>query len=196
MLPAPRLQPGRQPPASGGKRTQPGTAPLFGERAQVPGRQQVRKRRQRRYRLQVRKRRQRGHRPRERKHQYRLRPVLLQQPRLRLLPQPPLPELQGRGCWLLQFLLGQPRGLPPRSGLLLFRRISDCLSPLKVFRLEGNTHVLHHGLTGRASYFRENESIVTGSTGAPSVSLLPGVIPAAAIVDTASRPDVTFPTTV
>ena len=88
------------------------------------------------------------------------------------------------------------RGPPFRSGLLLFRRISDCLSPLKVFRLEGNTHVLHPGWNGRASYFRENESIVTGCTGAPSVSLLPGVIPAAAMLDTTSSPDVTRPTTV
>ena len=32
--------------------------------------------------------------------------------------------------------------------LTLFRRISDCLSPLKVFRLEGNTHVLHRGRKG------------------------------------------------
>jgi hypothetical protein len=117
-----------------------------------------------------------------------LRQVLLRQPRLQELPLP----------WyrMPQFLRRQPRGPPLRSGLLLFRRISDCLSPLKVFRLEGNTHILHRGRTGLASYFRENESIVTGSTGAPSVSLLPGVMPAAARLDTTSSPDVTFPTTV
>ena len=55
------------------------------------------------------------------------------------------------------------------------------------------TQVLHRSLRGRASYFRENESIVTGSTGAPSVSLLPGVIPAAARLATTSSPDVTLP---
>ena len=93
--------------------------------------------------------------------------------------------------------LHQPRGPLIRSGLLpLFRRISDCLSPLKVFRLEGNTHVPHRGLRDRASYFRENESIVTGCAGAPSVALAPGAIPAAAILVTTSSPDVTLPTTV
>ena len=108
----------------------------------------------------------------------------------------PLPrELPLPGCWL-QPKLPRGREPPSRSGLLLFRRISDCLSPLKVFRLEGNTQVLHRSLRGPASYFRENESIVTGSTGAPSVSLLPGVTPAAAIFDTTSRPEVTLPTTV
>lgn len=137
---------------------------------------------------QVRNRHQRECRPRERKDLPRLRRVLLRLPRFQELPL--------LGCRLLQFLRRRRRRPPFRSGLLLFRRISDCLSPLKVFRLEGNTHVLHRGRAGRASYFRENESIVTGSTGAPSVSLLPGVIPAAARLATTSSPDVTFPTTV
>ncbi|BAS18179.1 hypothetical protein AHiyo8_64820 [Arthrobacter sp. Hiyo8] len=48
----------------------------------------------------------------------------------------------------------------------------------------------------RASYFRENESIVTAATGVPSVALLPGLIPAWAIFVTTSMPLVTLPTTV
>ena len=112
--------------------------------------------------------------------------------------QPPLLRWRGPVQLLrLQPLHHQPRGLLHRSVRLpLFRRISDCLSPLKVFRLEGNTHVPHRGLNDRASYFRENESIVTGSTGVPSVALAPGAIPAAAILVTTSSPDVTLPTTV
>ena len=106
-------------------------------------------------------------------------------------PRPGIPR-----PWLRQPLPVRPRGPFPRSGLLLFRRISDCLSPLKVFRLEGNTHVLHRGRGGLASYFRETESIVTGCTGAPSDALEPGVIPAAAMASTASIPEVTLPTTV
>lgn len=78
--------------------------------------------------------------------------------------------------------------------LTLFRRISDCLSPLEVFRLEGNTGTA--ATRAAAGYFSENESIVTGSTGAPSVALSPGLRPAAAIPVTTSSPDVTLPTTV
>ena len=78
--------------------------------------------------------------------------------------------------------------------LPMFRRISDCLSPLEVFRLEGNTGTT--ALRDAAGYFSENESIVTGSAGAPSVAFAPGFSPAAAIFFTTSSPAVTLPTTV
>ena len=181
-LPEQPLPPERPRLASGGKQTRPGTELLTGVKVpvkvlvQLPVQGQELTHHQRECH------------PRERKDQPRVRQVLLRLPRLQELPL--------LGCRLPQFLRRQPRGPPLRSVLLLFRRISDCLSPLKVFRLEGNTHVLHRNRTGRASYFRENESIVTGSTGAPSVSLLPGVMPAAARLDTTSSPEVTFPTTV
>lgn len=184
MLPEQPLPPERQLQAWGGKRRRPATELLTGGKepvrvlVQLPVLGQVKDRKPL----------QRECPPREQKDQPRLPRVLLRLPRFRELPR--------RGCRVPQSLRRQPRGPPLRSGLLLFRRISDCLSPLKVFRLEGNTHVLHRGRAGRASYFRENESIVTGSTGAPSVSLLPGVIPAAARLATTSSPDVTLPTTV
>lgn len=88
--------------------------------------------------------------------------------------------------------------LCPAWLLLPFRRISDCLSPLKIFRLEetaSNCFCAGANAGGRHS-FRENESIVTACTGAPSVPLPPGTMPAAAIASTVSRPEVTLPTTV
>ena len=93
----------------------------------------------------------------------------LRQPRLRLSAWLP------RSAACVSYCLARPRGPLPRSGLLLFRRISDCLSPLKVFRLEENTHVLHRGRLRPGFLLQRNESIVTGSTGAPSVALPPGL---------------------
>ena len=43
---------------------------------------------------------------------------------------------------------------------------------------------------------RENESGRLVPLGAPSVALVPGLMPAAAIPETTSRPEVTLPTTV
>ena len=126
---------------------------------------------------------------------------LLPRLNLRLLPLlllcllPPL-----RQAWL------QPPGPEPRRRLrepepgldrqLLFRRISDCLSPLKVFRLEGTTQVMRRSQLTAVDYFRKNESIVTGSAGGPSVAFPPAFIPAAAMFVTTSSPEVTLPTTV
>ena len=129
-----------------------------------------------------------------------------QEPPRRPEPQAP-PQVPGSPALHLPRLRRLHRCLPParrqapgpwprlrRQLLLLFRRISDCLSPLKVFRLEGNTCT--RSVEAGAGYFRENESIVTGSTGAPSVALPPVLIPPSAIFVTTSRPDVTLPTMV
>jgi hypothetical protein len=118
----------------------------------------------------------------------RLLPLLL----LRLLP--PL-----RQAWFQPPPEPRRRLREPEPGLdrqLLFRRISDCLSPLKVFRLEGTTQVMRRSQLTAVDYFRENESIVTGSAGGPSVAFPPAFIPAAAMFVTTSSPEVTLPTTV
>lgn len=115
----------------------------------------------------------------------------------RAQPRRPSPSLRLRPGWCPGSCLWQgPPRLRFRCQLLLpmFRRISDCLSPLEVFRLEGNTGTV--AARAAAGYFSENESIVTGSAGAPSVGLAPGLRPTAAIAVTTSSPEVTLPTTV